>query len=361
MRNGWLRKIPAVLAAAFLFFLSAQTVQAAGNTDKTPEIMPYGAAMEATSIARVRLGPSVDFPVAGVLEPGQAVNVCGRTADGWYEVVFGNGIGYVSGKLLMPIPVDEAMLAALEEQAEWVKAYQAQAAAQAQAEAKAQAAAKAQAQAAAQAQEAAAAQAQAQAAAAAQAQAEAQAQAAAKAQAQAATQTPAGGNVIFVGDSRVGQMGNAVGGSAAWSETVFAACYGGGVEWLSSRQAKADIDKFVTPGSVIILNYGVNDLSRHQDYIAVINRYNADWRSKGATVYFATVGPVGENQYGKRNWAVEYFNDQLLGRLDGSIGRIDLYQYLNLTGYTTLSDGLHYPADVYARIFQYLMQSIGRV
>lgn len=319
MKNGWLRKIPAVLAAAFLFFLSAQTVQAAGNTDKTPEIMPYGAAMEATSIARVRLGPSVDFPVAGVLEPGQAVNVCGRTADGWYEVVFGNGIGYVSGKLLMPIPVDEAMLAALAEQAEWVKAYQAQAAAQAQEAA------------------------------------------AAQAQAQAATQTPAGGNVIFVGDSRVGQMGNAVGGSAAWPGTVFAACYGGGVEWLSSRQAKADIDKFVTPGSVIILNYGVNDLSRHQDYIAVINRYNADWRSKGATVYFATVGPVGENQYGKRNWAVEYFNDQLLGRLDGSIGRIDLYQYLNLTGYTTLSDGLHYPADVYARIFQYLMQSIGRV
>ena len=120
MKNGWLRKIPAVLAAAFLFFLSAQTVQAAGNTDKTPEIMPYGAAMEATSIARVRLGPSVDFPVAGALEPGQAVNVCGRTADGWYEVVFGNGIGYVNGKLLMPIPVDEAMLAALAEQAEWV-------------------------------------------------------------------------------------------------------------------------------------------------------------------------------------------------------------------------------------------------
>ena len=338
MKNGWLRKIPAVLAAAFLFFLSAQTVQAAGNTDKTPEIMPYGAATEATSIARVRLDPSVDFPVAGALEPGQAVNVCGRTADGWYEVVFGNGIGYVSGKLLMPIPVDEAMLAALAEQAEWVKAYQAQAAAQAQAQA---AAAQAQAEA--------------------QAQAAAAVQAAAQAQAQAATQTPAGGNVIFVGDSRVGQMGNAVGGSAAWPGTVFASCYGGGVEWLSSSQAKADIDKFVTPGSVIILNYGVNDLSRHQDYIAVINRYNMDWRSKGATVYFATVGPVGENQYGKRNWAVEYFNDQLLGRLDGSIGRIDLYQYLNLTGYTTLSDGLHYPADVYARIFQYLMQSIGRV
>ena len=344
MKNGWLRKIPAVLAAAFLFFLSAQTVQAAGNTDKTPEIMPYGAAMEATSIARVRLGPSVDFPVAGALEPGQAVNVCGRTADGWYEVVFGNGIGYVNGKLLMPIPVDEAMLAALAEQAEWVKAYQAQAAAQARAAAQAQA-------------QAAAAQAQAEA----QAQAAAAVQAAAQAQAQAATQTPAGGNVIFVGDSRVGQMGNAVGGSAAWPGTVFASCYGGGVEWLSSRQAKADIDKFVTPGSVIILNYGVNDLSHHQEYINVINKYNQDWRKKGAIVYIAFVGPVGDpNIYGKTNWSIEYFNDRLSGGLDGSIGRINLYSYLQLSGYETTSDGIHYTADTYARVFQFLMQSVGR-
>lgn len=156
-------------------------------------------------------------------------------------------------------------------------------------------------------------------------------------------------------------MGNAVGGSAAYPGVAFVACFGGGSEWLSSSKAKADIDQYVTPGSIIVLNYGVNDLSKHNEYISIINQYAQDWRNKGAAVYFATVGPVGENEYGKRNWAVEYFNDQLSNRLDGSIGRIPLYRYLVMSGYATTADGLHYTADTYALMFQYLMQSIGRL
>ena len=173
---------------------------------------------------------------------------------------------------------------------------------------------------------------------------------------------PAGsGNVIFVGDSRTGQMANAVGGTAAWPGTAFVACFGGGVDWLSTAQAKKDVDQYVMPGSVIILNYGVNDLSRHNDYITTINRYAQDWISKGATVYFASVGPVGENEYGKRNWAVEYFNNQLNNRLDARIGRLNLYVFLTGSGYTTQADGLHYDGATYAAMFRFLMQSIGRI
>ena len=72
------------------------------------------------------------------------------------------------------------------------------------------------------------------------------------------------------------------------------------------------------------------------------------------------MGPVGENAYGKRNWAVEYFNGQLGSRLDQSIGRIDLYGYLTAAGYETLPDGLHYTPDTYARMLQFLCQSVGR-
>ena len=189
-------------------------------------------------------------------------------------------------------------------------------------------------------------------------------QQAALAQAQAAQKTPipaGSGNVIFVGDSRTGQMANAVGGTAAWPGTAFVACFGGGVDWLSTAQAKKDVDQYVTPGSVIILNYGVNDLSRHNDYITTINRYAQDWISKGATVYFASVGPVGENEYGKRNWAVEYFNNQLNNRLDARIGRLNLYVFLTGSGYTTQADGLHYDGATYAAMFRFLMQSIGRI
>lgn len=256
----------------------------------------------------------------GMLPAGTTVNVCGQTGSGenaMYQIVYGNAIGYITQTACQPVSVDEAMTAALAAQAEAVKQQVAQA--------------------------------------------QAAAQQAALAQAQA-TSIPAGsGNVIFVGDSRTGQMANAVGGTAAWPGTAFVACFGGGVDWLSTAQAKKDVDQYVTPGSVIILNYGVNDLSRHNDYITTVNRYAQDWISKGATVYFASVGPVGENEYGKRNWAVEYFNNQLNNRLDARIGRLNLYVFLTGSGYTTQADGLHYDGATYAAMFRFLMQSIGRI
>ena len=275
----------------------------------------------------------------GILPAGATVNVCGQTGSGksdMYQIVYGNAIGYITQTACQPVCVDVAMTAALAAQAEAVK----QQVAQAQAAAEALAA-----------QQAALAQ-----------QAAVQQAALAQAQAEQKAPLPAGsGNVIFVGDSRTGQMANAVGGTAAWPGTAFVACFGGGVDWLSTAQAKKDVDQYVTPGSVIILNYGVNDLSRHNDYITTINRYAQDWISKGATVYFASVGPVGENEYGKRNWAVEYFNNQLNNRLDARIGRLNLYVFLTGSGYTTQADGLHYDGATYAAMFQFLMQSIGRI
>ena len=285
----------------------------------------------------------------GILPVGTTVNVCGQTGSeksGMYQIVYGNAIGYITQTACQPVCVDVAMTAALAAQADAVK----QQAAQAQAAAAALAA-----QQAALAQQAAMQQAAVQ-------QAAVQQAALAQAQAEQKAPIPAGsGNVIFVGDSRTGQMANAVGGTAAWPGTAFVACFGGGVDWLSTAQAKKDVDQYVTPGSVIILNYGVNDLSRHNDYITTINRYAQDWISKGATVYFASVGPVGENEYGKRNWAVEYFNNQLNNRLDARIGRLNLYVFLTGSGYTTQADGLHYDGATYAAMFRFLMQSIGRI
>ena len=285
----------------------------------------------------------------GILPVGTTVNVCGQTGSGksgMYQIVYGNAIGYITQTACQPVCVDVAMTAALAAQAEAVKQQVAQAEAAAAALAAQQAAL---------AQQAAMQQAAVQ---------QATVQQAALAQAQAAQKTPipaGSGNVIFVGDSRTGQMANAVGGTAAWPGTAFVACFGGGVDWLSTAQAKKDVDQYMTPGSVIILNYGVNDLSRHNDYITTINRYAQDWISKGATVYFASVGPVGENEYGKRNWAVEYFNNQLNNRLDARIGRLNLYVFLTGSGYTTQADGLHYDGATYAAMFRFLMQSIGRI
>ena len=311
----------------------SMTAQAASGKKVTPVTMAAVVGEEKT----VTQQADKTSAALGILPVGTTVNVCGQTGSGksgMYQIVYGNAIGYITQTACQPVCVDVAMTAALAAQAEAVK----------------QQAAQAQAAAAALAQQAAMQQAAVQQAALAQAQAEQKAP------------IPAGsGNVIFVGDSRTGQMANAVGGTAAWPGTAFVACFGGGVDWLSTAQAKKDVDQYVTPGSVIILNYGVNDLSRHNDYITTINRYAQDWISKGATVYFASVGPVGENEYGKRNWAVEYFNNQLNNRLDARIGRLNLYVFLAGSGYTTQADGLHYDGATYAAMFRFLMQSIGRI
>ena len=317
----------------------SMTAQAASGKKVTPVTMAAVVGEEKT----VTQQADKTSAALGMLPAGTTVNVCGQTGsgeNGMYQIVYGNAIGYITQTACQPVSVDEAMTAALAAQAEAVKQQVAQA----------QAAAALAAQQAALAQQA--------------AMQQAAVQQAALAQAQTAQKAPipaGSGNVIFVGDSRTGQMANAVGGTAAWPGTAFVACFGGGVDWLSTAQAKKDVDQYVTPGSVIILNYGVNDLSRHNDYIMTINRYAQDWISKGATVYFASVGPVGENEYGKRNWAVEYFNNQLNNRLDARIGRLNLYVFLTGSGYTTQADGLHYDGATYAAMFRFLMQSIGRI
>ena len=316
----------------------SMTAQAASGKKVTPVTMAAVVGEEKT----VTQQADKTSAALGILPAGTTVNVCGQTGSGksgMYQIVYGNAIGYITQAACQSISVDAAMTAALAAQAEAVKQQAAQAEAAAAALAAQQAAAQQ----------------------AALAQAQAAAQQAALAQAQAASIPAGSGNVIFVGDSRTGQMANAVGGTAAWPGTAFVACFGGGVDWLSTAQAKKDVDQYVTPGSVIILNYGVNDLSRHNDYITTINRYAQDWISKGATVYFASVGPVGENEYGKRNWAVEYFNNQLNNRLDARIGRLNLYVFLTGSGYTTQADGLHYDGATYAAMFRFLMQSIGRI
>ena len=301
----------------------SMTAQAASGKKVTPVTMAAVVGEEKT----VTQQADKTSATLGILPAGTTVNVCGQTGSGksgMYQIVYGNAIGYITQTACQPISVDVAMTAALAAQAEAVKQQVAQA----------------------------------------QAAAALAAQQAALAQAQTAQKAPipaGSGNVIFVGDSRTGQMANAVGGTAAWPGTAFVACFGGGVDWLSTAQAKKDVDQYVTPGSVIILNYGVNDLSRHNDYITTINRYAQDWISKGATVYFASVGPVGEIEYGKRNWAVEYFNNQLNNRLDARIGRLNLYVFLTGSGYTTQADGLHYDGATYAAMFRFLMQSIGRI
>ncbi len=316
-RKRILETLAGILCA---FLLITGKAEAAEQADGIA-VEAYTAPVLVQTACTVYQGPGANQASLGELAVGETLNACGIAEVGWLQVVYGNGIGYAQSDGLTALPADQAMLDALAVQAAFVKQNMAV-----------------------------------------QGKLPAVSEGTLPAQTNGLPSQPLlspGGNVILVGDSRVGQMANAVGGSAAWPGVAFAACYGGGVEWLSGPVAKKEIDAFVTPGSVIILNYGVNDLARHTEYIDVINRYSREWIEEGAAVFFASVGPVGENEYGKRNWAVEYFNDKLFDHLNGQIGRIDLYAYLTATGYRMEADGIHFTPDTSAKIFTFLMNSIG--
>jgi|GEM_PF-492233 len=323
----------------------------------------------------VRALPSTSDPILTTLPAGTTINICGVSDNGWFQVVCGTSIGYVFANLVTLVPVDPNTQAALAQQAAAVKQT---AAAQAAAHASAAAAAAAT-PAIAPATVMPAVPAAAPVVPAPVVPAPAVPAAGVPAQATAPAFDPSllirptvpaisgvpgviegSGNVIFVGDSRTGQMGNAVGGTAAYPNCAFVAAYGGGYSWLCTDRAKQEIDQFIIPGSIIIVNYGVNDFNSGR-YIELLNRYSRDWNAKGAAVYFASVGQVGDNPFEKTNKQITWFNDDMFNRLAGNIGRIDLYGYFAAYGYQTVWDGMHYTPDTYARMFTFLMSQVGRM
>ena len=188
----------------------SMTAQAASGKKVTPVTMAAVVGEEKT----VTQQADKTSAALGILPAGTTVNVCGQTGSGkcgMYQIVYGNAIGYITQTACQPVCVDAAMTAALAAQAEAVKQQVAQA--QAAAAALAQQAAMQQ--------------------------AAVQQAALAQAQAEQKAPIPAGsGNVIFVGDSRTGQMANAVGGTAAWPGTAFVACFGGGVDCFPPPRRK---------------------------------------------------------------------------------------------------------------------------
>jgi len=63
--------------------------------------------MYASSAVNVREGPSTDFERVGSLRTGQEVKVTGEASTGWYEIAYGEAVGYVSDKYLQTEPVQQ--------------------------------------------------------------------------------------------------------------------------------------------------------------------------------------------------------------------------------------------------------------
>lgn len=159
-------------------------------------------------------------------------------------------------------------------------------------------------------------------------------------------------NVILIGDSRTAEMKNCVGENSC----VWIAEHSKGIKWFVS-DAVPTADPYIGPGTKVIINLGANDPGKIDTYIYTINEVAADWTSRGATVYYATVGPCHENPYHTNDEAVN-FNAALQNGVSG-VHWIDLYSYLVNNGFATREgDGFHYDTPTYAGIYSYYMSCI---
>lgn len=153
---------------------------------------------------------------------------------------------------------------------------------------------------------------------------------------------------LFVGDSRTVQLKMAVGST----DKAYVAKVGEGYNWFKNT-ALSEISETAGSGTVMVINFGVNDLGNASKYIKLVNSNIDAWTEAGITVYYAAVTPVGASAR-VTNDQIESFNNRLKNELDPRIQWIDGYTFLQQNGFNA-SDGLHYDKTTYKNLYSYYM------
>lgn len=157
--------------------------------------------------------------------------------------------------------------------------------------------------------------------------------------------------VVYIGDSRTEGLRDV----NSDSKNTFICLSSMGCDWMLST-AFPQAESYASSGTAFVILMGVNDLYHQNSYISAINQKAAEWKKKGAVVYFASVGPVQNDPY-TSNSEIESFNRALKNGLSSDVGYIDLYGELNKSGYQTV-DGTHYTNAVSKNILSFIGQQV---
>ena len=188
--------------------------------------------------------------------------------------------------------------------------------------------------------------------------------------------------VIFVGDSRTEFMKNVLTGmgESVTKNVKFVCSAGKGLDWFTTTGwaqlyslVQHDSNSILSKKTAVILNFGVNDLSKSAGYAEYYNWIAPQLKSKGCELYVMSVNPVNRlmlpnaGRADRSEAAVRSFNEYMKANLSSAYTYIDMYSYLKSTGYSfasdhygtgTVDDGLHYTTRTYKRIFAKCMDSL---
>lgn len=171
--------------------------------------------------------------------------------------------------------------------------------------------------------------------------------------------------VAFVGDSRTVGMKRALSYYGYdLSNYSFTAEIGKGYSWFACQSHLTSLSP-----SIIILNLGVNDLGNLYRYQKIYEEYAATCWSE-CPIYIVSVNPcsypctsVSNRQIAAFNTSMEQwiqeFNEKNASASAEAIPirYIDTYHFLLSEGFSS-SDGLHYSAGTYERIYSYILEHI---
>lgn len=165
--------------------------------------------------------------------------------------------------------------------------------------------------------------------------------------------------LIFVGDSRTVGMRSAVGDDG----NIWSCDTGKGFNWMKDVGVPA-IESNIDSTTAVVILVGVNDfIGQAKRYSAYLNTKAAEWKAKGATVYYVSVNPVSKSGYtyspGRQmtNAMIQEFNNEVRSSLSSDIAYLDTYSAIIDT--FNSPDGLHYDAATYKQIYQIITSQIG--
>lgn len=174
----------------------------------------------------------------------------------------------------------------------------------------------------------------------------------------------------FIGDSRtVGMQQSLPSDTPNLSYASFTAKVGQGYSWFSGRS-----DLTSSAPRILLLNLGVNDLTNVSAYQALYETYaNTCW--KDCPIYIISVNPCCAPCTSVTNTRIEAFNTSMETWVEAyntslpdtenapastralPIHYIDTYHFLLETGFSS-SDGLHYNAATYQKLYDFILDQI---